>query len=88
VRAAALPGPGRAAWAAAAVSPGPPPASPRSYDPARVRLLLDAAASMQRLALRRCGRLARGRARGDVAVLLHCDEGLEVRLAAASGGEG
>lgn len=50
------------------------------YDPLRIKHLLNAAASLQRLAFRRGGRLHRAR-RAACAVLLHCDEGMEADVA-------
>ncbi|GLC45010.1 hypothetical protein PLESTM_001675300 [Pleodorina starrii] len=71
---------GPASGAAAAAAASRPPtfsALPTSrYDPLRVRHLLNAAASLQRLAFRRGGRLHRAR-RDACAVLLHCEAGME-----------
>ncbi|GIL77883.1 hypothetical protein Vretifemale_7358 [Volvox reticuliferus] len=50
------------------------------YDPLRVRHLLNAAASLQRLAFRRGGKLHRAR-RDACAVLLHCDPGMDADVA-------
>ncbi|GLI63087.1 hypothetical protein VaNZ11_005989 [Volvox africanus] len=55
-----------------------PPSS--RYDPFRVRHLLNAAASLQRLAFRRGGKLHRAR-RDACAVLLHCEAGMEADVA-------
>ncbi|KXZ52178.1 hypothetical protein GPECTOR_10g807 [Gonium pectorale] len=76
------PGGTSATPAAAAAAAPPTPPVPHRFDPARVRHLLSAAASLQRLAFRRGGRLARGGARRDgCAVLLHCEEGMEADVA-------